>query len=255
MAARPSIKGSVFAGVVEDVTKLLASGRASREEAARWLEPADFALLEEPVVITRWYDIHAYARMGTLLRDVEGEGSNEYLRDLGRKTARRLLESGLYSQLEYLHRTEVADAIDGPARVSAFGRDLRLLTTLSASILNFSRWTVHPDSKQAARYRITVTEARDFPEVLAWRSDGFVNEMATQHGQPDLWCWERAASDQIVFRMVRDEQAQLVDSAARARTKAALELEFQDGKVQTVVARGSRGPRPAVATGGQGRLL
>ena len=43
------------------------------------------------------------------------------------------------------------------------------------------------------------------------------------------------------FALVRDEQAQLVDSAARARTQAALELEFRDGKVQTVVARGLAG--------------
>jgi exodeoxyribonuclease VII large subunit len=58
------------------------------------------------------------------------------------------------------------------------------------------------------------------------------------------------------FALVRDEQAQLVDSAAHARTKAALELEFRDGKVQTVVARGARAARPAAASaGGQGRLL
>jgi exodeoxyribonuclease VII large subunit len=58
------------------------------------------------------------------------------------------------------------------------------------------------------------------------------------------------------FALVRDEQAQLVDSAARARTQTALELEFRDGKVQTVVARGSRAARPAAASaGGQGRLL
>jgi hypothetical protein len=204
MASLPSIKGSVFAGVVDDVKKLLESGRASRQDAGRWLRPADFALLEAPVVISSWYDIHAYTRMNELLREVEGEGSNEYLRNLGRQTARRLLEAGLYSQLEYLHRTEVSNAINGPARVSAFGRDLRLLTTISASILNFSRWTSRPDSREAARYLIEVTEAQDFPEVLAWRSDGFVNEMANLHGDPDLWTWERVTADRIVFRMIRD---------------------------------------------------
>jgi hypothetical protein len=204
MVARPSIKGSVFAGVVEEVKKLLASGRASRADAARFLVPPDFALLEEPIVITRWYEIDAYTRMNELLRELEGDGSNEYLRKLGRQTARRLLEAGLYSQLEYLHRTELANAITGPARVSAYGRDLRLLATISASILNFSRWTVRPDPAEAARYVIDVTEAKHFPEVLAWRSDGFVNEMATQHGEPDLWCWERVGPDHIVFRMVRD---------------------------------------------------
>jgi hypothetical protein len=204
MTARPSVKGSVFAGVVEEVKKLLASGKASRSDAARWLMPPDFALLEEPILITRWYEIDVYTRMNELLRELEGDGSNEYLRLRGRETARRLLEAGLYSQLEYLHRTELASAITGPARVSAFGRDLRLLATLSGSILNFSRWVVRPDPKQAARYVIDVTEAQSFPDVLAWRSDGFVNEMATQHGQPDLWSWERVASDHLVFRMVRD---------------------------------------------------
>lgn len=204
MASIPSIKGSVFSGVVEEVNKLLEGGSVSRKDAARWLETYDFAQLGQPVLITSWYDIRSYARMNELLRELAGQGSNEYLRDLGRQTARRLLEAGLYTQLEYLHRTEVARAVNGPARVSAFGRDLRLLATISASILNFSRWTVRPDPEQAARYRIEVTEARDFPEVLAWRSDGFVNEMANQHGDPDMWAWQRVSDDRIVFRMIRD---------------------------------------------------
>ena len=45
---------------------------------------------------------------------------------------------------------------------------------------------------------IEVSEAREFPEVLAWRSEGFVNEMATAHGDPDLWCWERISPDLIL---------------------------------------------------------
>jgi exodeoxyribonuclease VII large subunit len=59
------------------------------------------------------------------------------------------------------------------------------------------------------------------------------------------------------FALVRDERGQLVDGAAKARALAALELEFHDGRVQTVVARaGARPPRPAMAPGGdQGRLL
>jgi hypothetical protein len=203
MSSVPSIKGSVFAGVVEDVKKLLASGLAPRHEAKRFLQPQDFALLEEPVVITRWYDIHIYTRMSELLREVEGGGSNEYLRTLGRQTANRLLEAGLYSQLEYLNRAEVSRVDGASARFAAFGRDLRLLTSLSASILNFSRWTSLPDPEREGRYRIEVTEAQAFPEVLAWRSDGFVNQMATVHGDPDLWAWERVAADRIVFHMIR----------------------------------------------------
>jgi hypothetical protein len=141
--------------------------------------------------------------MNELLRDTEGGGSNEYLRERGRQTARRLLEAGLYQQLEYLHATQLKRAKDPRARFEAFGRDLRLLNTLSASILNFSKWESKPDPERQDRYVIEVSEARDFPEVLCWRSDGFVNEMATEHGEPDLWRWERAAPALVVFRMVR----------------------------------------------------
>jgi hypothetical protein len=203
MASVPSIKGSVFASVVEDVRKLRARGELSRADAARWLEPGDMALLHEEIVVARWYDIRSYVRMNEILLELEGSGSNEFLRERGRQTARRLLEGGLYAQLEYLHRTEVAKQRGQRARFEAFGRDLRLLTTLSASILNFSHWASKPDSENEDRYVIEVSDASDFPEVLCWRSDGFVNEMASQHGQPDLWGWDRPASDRIVFRMLR----------------------------------------------------
>ena len=136
--------------------------------------------------------------MGELLRDIAGEGSNEYLRQQGRQTARRLLEAGLYGQLEYLQRTEVSKVADAKARYEAFGRDLRLLTSLSASILNFSRWTAEPDPERTRRYCIVVSDAVDFPEVLCWRSDGFVNEMATRHDDADLWGWDRPSRDRIV---------------------------------------------------------
>lgn len=203
MAAIPSIKGSVFSAVVEDVNKLLAGDALDRREAARWLRADDIGLLGQEIVVSHWYDIRAYTRMNELLRDVAGGGSNEYLRERGRDTARRLLEAGFYAQLEYLQRAEVSRRTDPQARFEAFGRDLRLLATISGSILNFSQWTPRSES-DARRYRIEVSQARDFPEVLCWRSDGFVNEMAHRHGDSDLWCWERPAADLVVFRMTRD---------------------------------------------------
>jgi hypothetical protein len=203
MGAIPSIKGSVFASVVEDVRKLIERGGVSRDEAARRLTPADLRLLETEIYVSHWYDIRAYARLSELLRDTEGEGDSEFLRQKGRETAKRLLEAGLYAQLEYLQRAGVSKAKDTAARFEAFGRDLRLLTTLSGSILNFSRWMPLPDPVQKGRYLIQVSDAKDMPEALCWRSDGFVNEMATQHGDKDLWTWERQRADLVVFRMTR----------------------------------------------------
>lgn len=202
--AVPSIKGSVFSTVVEDVSKLIEQRDLPDPEIDRWLQPADRKLLSVPISVSSWYDIRVYTRMNLMLRDLAADGDDAYLRERGRETARRLLESGLYAQLEFLHRTEVARTAGAQARTEAFGRDLRKLTTISSSILNFSRWTVEPDPDHEGRYLILVAEAEDFPEVLAWRSDGFVNEMARTHGSADLWTWSRPTSDRIVYRMQRD---------------------------------------------------
>jgi len=205
MPSTAAIKGSAFSKVVEDVAKLVARQALSRSEAERRLAPEDLELLDQGVVISSWYDIRSYVRLSELLLEVEGHGKHEYLRERGRQTAQRLLEQGLYAQLEYLQRTEVSKVEAESARFAAFGRDLRLLTTLSASILNFSKWAARTDPDHEGRYLIEVSDARDFPEVLCWTSDGFVNQMAAHHRQgDDLWRWERVRADLIVFRMTRE---------------------------------------------------
>ncbi|RIL04693.1 MAG: hypothetical protein DCC71_13105 [Proteobacteria bacterium] len=201
----PSIKGTVFAGVVEALAKCLAEGRVTEGELGRWLTPADRAALHEKILVSNWYPIESYRRINELLRDVVGHGGNEYLRELGRETARKLMAAGIYAQFEYLQRTEVANAIGAEAKFAAFGRDLRRITTLSSAILNFSKWTAVPDPEhQGGRYWIEVCDAQHFPEVLAWRSDGLINEMGVARFGGDMWRWDRPARDRIVFRMQRD---------------------------------------------------
>lgn len=204
MPTIPSIKGSVFAGLVEDIQKLLASGRVKKTELSRWLNPKDLEYLAAPVQPFEWYDIRSYGRMSELLRDVEGGGSNEYLRKRGARNAKRLLEAGLYQQLEYTHRTLFSRETEKNARFEAFGRDLGRLTTISASILNFGRTRHLPDPDRKMRWLIEVSQAKAYPEALIWASDGFTNEMARQHNTPDLWAWERPEPDRIVWHMTRE---------------------------------------------------
>lgn len=203
MAATPSIKGSVFSVLVENLAKCVSRGDVSREELAARLEPGDVALLDATITVSDWYDIRSYDRINAVLLDVEGGGDVEYYREQGRQTARRLMEAGLYAQLEYLNRTEASSETDPHARFAAFGRDLRLLSSLSASILNFSRWSAVRDPDQELRYRIEVSDASAMPESLCWRSDGFVNGMASMHAGRDLWGWQRERPDFVVFRMLR----------------------------------------------------
>lgn len=204
MSKLPSIKGSVFAGVVEAVRKLVDSGDLTREQAARWLQPADVALLDAQISIAGWYDVRIFVRMSELLRDVAGGGSNDYLRELGHESARRLLAAGLYSQFEYLQRITATALKERLERHEAFGRDLRRLTTMSGSIYNFGVWTIEPDAEHEMRHVIAVSDAAAFSDVICWRAEGFINEMVRIRNSPDLWSWRRVRPDVVHFRMLRE---------------------------------------------------
>lgn len=115
----PVIKGSIFARVVGEAAALLAAGEVSLAELGRWLRPEDCALLAEAPISSGWYPLDAYTRLNDLIRDVAGGGSNAYLRERGKETARQLLESGRYPQLEYSRRTELARTADPRERFAA----------------------------------------------------------------------------------------------------------------------------------------
>ena len=203
MASVPSIKGSIFAFAAEDLAKLVSVGKISAHELAHRLEPADRALLDQPIQFTGWYPVAVYARILELLWQFEGGGSIAYLKQRGVRSAERLIQAGIYAQMEYLNRVQVEKAVDPRQRFLAFGRDLRLLTTLSGSILNFSRWQARPDPEHVDRYLIEVSEAEAYPELLCWTTDGWINRMASEHGEGELWRWKRPRPDLIVFEMTR----------------------------------------------------
>jgi len=203
VAQRPCIKGTAIASLVEDTRKLLSDGEVSQREIETRLTAEDLALLEEPVAESKWYGIDSYRRLTELLRDFVGNGRNEYVRERGRARGKRLIEAGLYQQMEYLGRSRVRSAMDPKARFEAYGRDLKLLVTLSQSLLNFATWKVVPDPDHADRYRIEVRDAADFPDVLGWSSEGLIDAMAEEHDMSGIWRWERLAPDLVVFRMLR----------------------------------------------------
>jgi hypothetical protein len=199
-----SIKGRILAVTIEDTQKAIDAGKVKRSELARWLQPGDLELFGKPISNGDWYDIRGYARFCELLRDVEGDGDDRYLHGRGYKTGERLLEAGLYAQLEYVTRMKVGTLKEPLERFQAFGRDLKILTTISSSMLNFSKWSSRPDEEHELRYRIDIAEAQDFPDVLGWTSLGFVNCMAhAGGGGSDVWRWERLDAEHLAMRMTR----------------------------------------------------
>jgi hypothetical protein len=203
MAGVPSIKGSIFAFAAEDLAKLVSVGKVPAGDLARRLTAEDRAILDQPIQLTGWYPVAAYDRMLALLLEYEGHGSIAYLKERGVRSADRLIQAGIYAQMEYLNRVQVQKAADPQQRFQAYGRDLRLLSTLSGSILNFSRWQPKPDPRHPDRYVIEVSEAEAYPELLCWTTDGWINRMASQHGDDELWRWKRVRPDLIVFEMTR----------------------------------------------------
>ena len=114
------------------------------------------------------------------------------------------MESGLYAQFDYLSRTEASRESDPVARFAAFGRDLRLLATLSGSILNFSTWSRIEDPDHEMRWMLELTDAGDYPDLLAHTTLGLINRMSKQSRGDDFWKWERVSKDVIRFRMTQD---------------------------------------------------
>jgi hypothetical protein len=203
MSTVPSVKGAVLEIEVEAVRKLVAAEGISRAELTRRLQPEDLALLDHPTFASGWYDIRIFTRFIELLRDTEGDGSNDYLQRHGAQLVAGMIQSRLYQQLDYLKTTQVEKATEAHERFLAFGRDLRRLTSLSASVYNFSRWQAVVDPEFADRYVLEISEAAPFPQAWLWLNQGGINRMAEEHGTPNLWRWERQRPDFIRYRMAR----------------------------------------------------
>ena len=203
MPQLPSIKGSVVAGHAEVLQKYLASRTVAPADLERRFRPGDLELLAGPIRSADWYDISMYRRLLEFRCDYPGEGDNGYRVSAGRRSAEALIRAGIYQQMEYLRRTQHSVMEDPRERFLAFGRDLRLLCSMTQSILNFVRVEVVVDLEHPERWMQEYHEATTYPEVLCWTTQGFCNRMAEEHGSPDLWRWERPDPSLVRFRMTR----------------------------------------------------
>ncbi len=196
------IKGTAISTVVEDVKRLVDEGHISREDLEFRLEASDLALLEAKIEPISWYDIDAYRRMMELLRDLEGAGDPDYWFRRGAKSAAHLIELGFYHQMEYLKRLEVSNTMDPEEKLRAWGRDLRLLVTLSGSLINFGEWQAVLDPDQPDRYRIEICGVTGVPEPFWQAAEGFLCEMMSRAGNdwPErFFIFQRIDADRVVY--------------------------------------------------------
>ncbi|HBZ70180.1 MAG TPA: hypothetical protein DEP35_10770 [Deltaproteobacteria bacterium] len=181
--------------------KYLASHKLDPKVLAGRFPDGELELISKPISAGGWYDIRIYQRVLEFLRDYPGERDNAYLLDAGRRSAEALIRAGFYQQMEYLGRTQLKTHQDPKARFEAFGRDLRLLATLTQSILSFVTSSVARDPEHPDRWMIEYKCTAPFPDVLCWTTQGFCNRMAEEHGSPELWRWNRLRPDLVQLRM------------------------------------------------------
>lgn len=162
--AQASIKGSVIVAVTDDLRKAVEAGRIAREALEARLEARDLEILDAKIQPALWYPIDAYDRLLRALVESEGGRDPEaFLRTRGRKTAQRLAEAGLYAQLR-------GDAEPATLDLAQVKRTL----SLWAAMVNFSQASCAMECERPRVFRIDVTDAAKFPQVLRQANAGFL---------------------------------------------------------------------------------
>jgi hypothetical protein len=195
----PSIKGTAFQAVVEDLRRLLEAGRISRGALEARLEAEDLRILDTKISAALWYPLASYARLSEILVEIEGGGRPGYVVERGARAAERLFAAGLYLQLE---RGEVIGAKKRARGEGWTATEGNLVTSLAGAIFNVSRWRFEIDPSDDRLHRIEVCDAEALPEVSRLAAQGFVEYTASRlSGTPIRVESERVGRDRIVFRL------------------------------------------------------
>ena len=189
MPAVPSIKATGFQSAADDLAKLVASGRLSREELEAQFEPEDLQYLGKQLAASSWVPMATYMRALDILIALEGgRDVRRYLRERGKRAAERLHKMGLYGQFE--------------ASIEAWGHRVGTITaTMGAVLYNFSRWTFESDAENGS-FETIVDDARHYPDHLLAVGEGFIQYLA-QHLLKDRKVEitsARVSPDRVVFR-------------------------------------------------------
>ena len=131
--------------------------------------------------------IATYRRVVELLIELEAEGDGErYLHGRGVRAAERLHKIGVYRQFE--------------ASVDTWGARVgKIATTMAAVIYSFTRWTFESGEKHGD-FKIIVDEARDFPEIARFTTQGFIEYTSKAVSGGDVRVRSaRTRPDQVVY--------------------------------------------------------
>jgi hypothetical protein len=190
----PSIKGTAWATVAEDLHRMLEDGRLSRDELEARMSAEELKLFEAKPLATRWYPVSAYRVLLALIAEKEAKGKvEEYLTERGWRAAERLKEAGVYRQL---------DSDNGSDR-SWSQRVAGLISAISKLMYNFGSWTLEPPTDDST-FRVTLGDAKAFADECRYTAAGFLGFAATMiAGAPVKVTSQRPAPDRVVYTIRR----------------------------------------------------
>ena len=195
-------KGILLISIVADVLRLEKEGRISREDLEEELCPDALKVLDTGVSPVSWYNPLVYRDLARILMRLEGKGSRdmEYLRKRGERAGQRLLESGVYQQLDYLKRQ--VGSREKPESRESFEQSLRLIVSMPAGFMKGGKWAVEQDPDYPDRVQIALTGIDGLPEENAQATCSHI-----------AWRYEREGPNKITYRMDKDISALRFGSA------------------------------------------
>ena len=186
----PCAKGTLLKGVIAEAKARLESGDLTEADLDRILKPEDRELFADDVLISNWYPIETYSRVCELLVVGDRLPRREALIELGRRSAQRIVQLGLYSQVDERTEGRWEDRVG------------RVLVSLYPVFFNFTKWEwVPPKDALREQFTIIVREADAMPESIRLRTQGFVEHLATRAcGAPVTLTAEFPDRGTIVFK-------------------------------------------------------
>jgi hypothetical protein len=181
----PSIKGSIFEGLLADLNQAVAEGRAELDELRETLDDKERDLLDGSVSSVQWVPIRAYASFLEYLARVEGAADRKrYLRQRGARACDRMLE-GIYKAYK--------------VEPGAWGRRTgEIMIGMSKLLYNFTSWSFREAGDGV--YEITCNDAADFPDCAMHTAQGFIERYAENAAERAIQVRsERRGRDTIVF--------------------------------------------------------
>ena len=162
----PSVKGTLIQAAVAELRELQERGTVSRATLERDLKPDDLKVLDDEILISAWYPMASYGRMLEAIATAVGRSGDADFVETGRRSAQRLVEMGLYRQLDE-HTAERWEERVG-----------KLLLSVASLLWNFGGWEWL--GMDESGFRIRFQGASPMPRSYALRTQGFVEHLAAR---------------------------------------------------------------------------